>query len=234
MNTIHPTAVIGSSVQLGDDNVVGPFVVIGGNTRIGSGNWIGAHAVLGAPPEVRSLPHESAWIESSSPGLDVGDANVIREGVNIHGGWKAATSVGNNTFVMNQSYIAHDSVLGDDVTLASHVALAGHVRVDRGANLGLGAVVHQGTSVGAYAMVGMASVVRRDVPPFSLCFGSPAKVQRANTVGLERAGFGREVIAWVSNWLDSGAKVDDETLDRVPPRLEAFVRAYAGSVARLA
>jgi UDP-N-acetylglucosamine acyltransferase len=38
-------------------------------------------------------------------------------------------------------------------------------------------------------MVGMGSVVTRDVPPFSKAFGNPARVRGANVVGMERSGF---------------------------------------------
>ena len=34
-----------------------------------------------------------------------------------------------------------------------------------------------GLSIGAYAMVGMGSVVTRDVPPHGLVFGNPARLR---------------------------------------------------------
>ncbi|WP_232290263.1 hypothetical protein [Micromonospora sp. ATCC 39149] len=35
-NRIHPTAVVGADVELGDDNVVGPYSVVVGPCRIGN------------------------------------------------------------------------------------------------------------------------------------------------------------------------------------------------------
>jgi UDP-N-acetylglucosamine acyltransferase len=68
------------------------------------------------------------------------------------------------------------------------VLLAGHVRVGNAANLGLGASVHQGRYVGAGVMLGMSSVVTRDIPPFAKAYGSPARVVGANVVGMRRGG----------------------------------------------
>ena len=48
-------------------------------------------------------------------------------------------------------------------------------RIERGATLGAAAVIVCGHTVGMYAMVGAGAVVTRDVPPFALVFGNPAR-----------------------------------------------------------
>ena len=198
MNTIHATAIIGDGVELGEGNVIGPYAVLLGPLRLGDGNWIGAAASLGSPPEVRGAEHGAQWLEpGSGPGLVIGHRNTIREHVVVHQGWQAATTVGDDCFVMNKAYLAHDTVVGDRVTLASTVTVGGHVHVGDGANLGLGAVVHQRRVVAPGAMVGMGSVVTRDVPPFALAYGNPARVRGANAVGMSRSG------------------IDDDTLELV-------------------
>jgi UDP-N-acetylglucosamine acyltransferase len=95
---------------------------------------------------------------------------------------------------MNQVYVAHDCQLDDGVTAASSSLLAGNVRVNRGANIGLGAKVHQGLEIGTSSMIGMGAVVTRDVPAFAKSFGSPAKVQGVNLTGLSRLGFDQSTI----------------------------------------
>lgn len=47
--------------------------------------------------------------------------------------------------------------------------------IARGASLGAGAVILPGVTVGEYAMVGAGAVVTRDVPPFTLVTGNPAR-----------------------------------------------------------
>jgi UDP-3-O-[3-hydroxymyristoyl] glucosamine N-acyltransferase len=45
---VHPTAVIGRGVQLGERVAIGPYVVIGDGATIGAGVCLDAHAVVGA------------------------------------------------------------------------------------------------------------------------------------------------------------------------------------------
>lgn len=193
-NSIHPTAVISGDVTLGDNNVVGPYSVISGPARIGDNNFMGAFTVIGASPEIRSIDHLDP---TPTHGVILGSENVIREAVQIHGGWHNTTTVGDRAFIMNQCYIAHDCCLGNDVTLASSVLLAGHVTVESGANLGMGTTVHQRRIVGSGAVVGMGSVVSRDIPLLAKAYGNPARIHGANVIGIERAGGSSDFIAEV-------------------------------------
>jgi len=49
--------------------------------------------------------------------------------------------------------------------------------------------IHQFVKVGPHAMVGFASAVSQDVPPFMLVDGNPMKVRGINSVGLRRRDF---------------------------------------------
>lgn len=181
-NEIHPTAIIGDEVELGTGNTIGPFVVMTGRVRIGDGNWIGPHSVIGMPGEKRG------WEFREGAGTRIGDRCVIREYVAVHQGTEHETSVGDDCYLLSRSHVPHDAVLEEGVTLADSVQLAGYVWVGRGANIGLGAVVHQFRRIGAFAMVGMNAAVTADVPPGALVVGVPARLTRANHVGLTRAG----------------------------------------------
>jgi UDP-N-acetylglucosamine acyltransferase len=229
VNDIHPTAVVSGDVRMGVGNTVGPFVVITGPVEIGDDNWIGAGVVIGAPPEVRSWPHPTSEAPSTAGGVMIGDRNVLREYVQIHQGWKARTVIGDDAFIMNQCYIAHDCSLGNGVTLASSALLAGHVQLGDGVNLGLGTTVHQFRSVSRGAMVGMSSVVTRDLPPFAKAFGSPAKVRGANVIGMERSGVDRGLIASVAALYD-GTETDPSGI--VDDRLREEITAWLQEAAR--
>ena len=219
MNDIHPTAVVEGDVVLGTGTTVGPFAVLRGPLVIGDDTWIGAGAVIGAPPEVRSFAHPRSASDVAGGGVRIGSRTVVREGAQIHQGWKAVTTVGDDGFLMNQCYVAHDCVLGDGVTLASSVLLAGHVHVGDGANLGLGTSVHQTRSIGRGAMLGMGSVVTRDVPPFAKAWGSPARVRSANVVGMQRGGQDEEVVRLLAEAYESGTP--DLAALAADPRLAA-------------
>ena len=47
--------------------------------------------------------------------------------------------------------------------------------VKKGASIGANATIVCGNTIGEYAMVGSGSVVTRDVPPYALVVGNPAK-----------------------------------------------------------
>lgn len=223
MNDIHPTAIVGDGVRLGSSNTIGPFAVLTGDVRIGDDNWIGAGVVIGAHPEVRSVDHR----HGGGGGVSIGSRNVVREYAQIHSGWKSRTTIGDDAFIMNQVYIAHDGTIGDGVTMASSVLLAGHVTVGHSANLGLGAKVHQFRSVGAGTMVGMGAVVTRDLPPFAMVYGSPARVRGANCVGLERHEVEAAAIAAVHQAYVGGVVPDVENMD-LPDRIRrVFVTRVA-------
>lgn len=49
--------------------------------------------------------------------------------------------------------------------------------VKKGASIGANSTIICGISIGAYAMIGAGSVVTRDVPPFGLAYGNPARLK---------------------------------------------------------
>lgn len=178
-NRIHPTAVIGPEVELGTDNVIGAYAVLLGPATLGSGNWIGPHAVVGTPGESRGAEHPA----DDSPcgnGIHIGNGNVLREFSSIHQGLHDVTRVGDDCFVMAGGHLGHDVHLDDEVTIANAVMVGGHTWVGRRANLGLGAVVHQRSVVGAGAMIAMGAGVKAPIPPYATVAGSPARVSGVN------------------------------------------------------
>jgi serine acetyltransferase len=73
--------------------------------------------------------------------------------------------------------LTHDDVVEDFATLCAGVALGGSVRVRPRAYLGMNASVRESLTIGTDAVVGMGSVVLRDVPDEETWFGTPARVR---------------------------------------------------------
>lgn len=198
---VHQTAVVSSGAVLGKGVVVGPYavierdVVIGENTtigphavlypyvKLGTGNQVHAHAILGDLPQDISFSGEVTWVE-------IGDNNVIREHVTVHRSTHQdrPTRIGSNCFLMTQSHVGHDCQVGDGVILSNLATLAGHVQIGAKAILGGLVPVHQFVRIGSFAMVGGHTGLRKDVLPFSMVSGEPARHFRLNTIGLRRAG----------------------------------------------
>jgi UDP-N-acetylglucosamine acyltransferase len=200
---IDPTAIVPSSAALGPGVVVGPHCVVSpqavigagtvlenhvtimGSVRIGARNRIFPNAVIGADPQDVSY-------RGSDTRVEIGDDNIIREGVTINRASEkedGVTVVGSRNFLMAFCHVAHDCRIGDGVIIANGTLLGGHVRVHSHASLSGCVAVHHWATIGGHAFVAGLSRVLHDVPPFMLCEGSPARPRCVNVVALRRGGF---------------------------------------------
>ena len=195
MNKIHPTAIIGPEVVMGVGNVIEAYAVIQGRTQIGDSNWIGPHVVIGTPPESRQHHNPENNLTGEVTGkVLIGSKCVIHEHSAIQSPTEEITLIGDEVFLMHAVHVGHDCKVSNGVTIAPTSVLAGHVCVGKNATLGIGVVVHQFVKIGGLSMIGMNSTVVKDVKPFSLFVGSPARFVSLNEVGLIRAGFSLDSI----------------------------------------
>jgi UDP-N-acetylglucosamine acyltransferase len=187
---IGPFSVIGAGVTVGAGSWIGPHVVINGPTRIGTGNRIHQFASLGDAPQDKKYKGEPTRLE-------IGDRNVIREFVTVNRGTvhgDGVTRIGDDNLLMAYSHVAHDCRLGNQIVLSNVATLGGHVQIGDFAILGGLSAVHQFTQVGAYCFIANNAAVTRDVPPYVMAVGQPAKPHSINAVGLKRRGFSDEQI----------------------------------------
>ncbi len=189
--SVGPYAVIGPHVRVGAGTTIGPHCVIEGHTRIGSDNRIFQFASIGAAPQDKKYAGEPTRLE-------IGHGNTIREFVTINTGTvqdEGVTRLGDDNWIMAYVHIAHDCVLGNQITMANNATLAGHVEVGDWATVGGLTGVLQRMRIGAHTMVGFASHVGKDVPPFMVVDGNPLAVRAVNLVGLRRRDFSAERLA---------------------------------------
>ena len=209
MTQVHPTAIVDPKAELDASVVVGPYAVIGPSVRIGAGTTIGAHCVvegrttigrdnrvfqfasLGAAPQDKKYAGEPTE-------LVIGDRNTIREFCTFNLGTVqdgGVTRIGDDNWIMAYVHIAHDCQVGNQVTMANNATLAGHVEVGDWVTVGGLTGVLQRMRIGAHAMIGFASHVGKDVPPFMVVDGNPLAVRGVNLVGLRRRDFSAGRIA---------------------------------------
>ena len=187
---LHPSvqvgayAVIGGHVKVGPETVIGAHVVLDGLTEIGARNQIFPGAAIGLEPQDLKYVGEPTWVK-------IGDNNVIREYVTINRatGAEEATIIGHSNSLMAYVHVGHNCVIENNVIIANSVALAGHVHIESKARLSGVLGVHQFVHIGQHAMVGGMARIDRDIPPFMLVEGNPAKIRTLNLVGLKRAGY---------------------------------------------
>jgi UDP-N-acetylglucosamine acyltransferase len=179
---IGPYAVIGKNVTLKSGTQVGPHVVIDGWTTIGRDCKIYVGAVIGLEPQDMSFKGGRSYVQ-------VGDRNTIREYVTIHRGVEeeTATVIGDDNLIMANAHVAHNCRIGNKVIIVNYVGISGHVTIEDRAFISLSGI-HQFIRIGSIAMVGGGSKVVKDVPPYVMVDGHPARAIGLNVVGLRRAG----------------------------------------------
>jgi UDP-N-acetylglucosamine acyltransferase len=223
-NRIHPTAVLGPQVELGSGNVIGPFCVLQGPVVIGDDNYLASHVSIGGAAEVRGHRFEPSWEEPfDGNGVTIGSRNVFKEFVAVNGGWATQTELGDDGFFMGLAHLNHDVAVGDEVTVSGSAVVAGHVTIEDGANLGLGVTVHQRRTIGAGAMIGMQAAVTRDLPPYVVSAGVPARPLRLNTYRLTRLGVPDEAHAQLEAVLLRGSRDLADLPDPLRPAIEAWL-----------
>ncbi|RMD79244.1 MAG: acyl-ACP--UDP-N-acetylglucosamine O-acyltransferase [Gammaproteobacteria bacterium] len=248
---IHPRAIVDPAARLAEGVEVGPYAIIGPEVEIGPGTRVGAHAVISGPtrigrdnriypfasigddPQDKKYGGEPTWLE-------IGDRNVIREYCTINRGTVqggGVTRLGDDNWIMAYVHIAHDCQVGSHTIFANNASLAGHVTVEDHVILGGFTLVHQFCSLGAHCFTAYGTGLSKDVPPYLMVSGHPARPHGLNLEGLRRRGFAPETVAALRRayriLYRSGLTVA-EALARLEPlgREHPEVRAFAEFVAR--
>jgi len=207
MVTIHPTAIVHSGAQLGENVVVGPYCIVNEHVKIGDASVLKSHVVvdghttLGRECEV--FPYACVGFKTQDLKFAggatfavIGDKTVLREFSTIHTGTKdgEVTRIGSGCLIMAYCHVAHGCELGNEIIMSNASQLAGEVKVGDRAIIGAMTGVHQFCRIGTMAMIGAISKIRQDCPPYMMTEGNEATaVIGPNVVGLQRRGFSQEV-----------------------------------------
>lgn len=209
MSLIHPTAIVDSKAQLDSDIEVGPYAIVGPDVKIGAGTVVQAHAYVSGHTTIGKKcdifpfacvgmkTQDLKFQEGDITYVEIGDHTVLREFSTVHLGTKVGevTKVGSRCLVMAYCHIAHGCDVGNDVIMSNAATLAGEVIVEDFAILGGMVGVHQFCRIGQHAMIGGATKVRQDCPPYMVTENTTSEVRvlGPNLVGLQRRGFSAEV-----------------------------------------
>ena len=228
-HSISPLAFIGEGVIVGKRVSIGPGAVILGPCVIEDDVFIGSGAHIGAPPEMTTEIQNSAWAgELSHAGVRICTRAVIREGAVVHQGSHRETTVGASSWILNRAYLAHDVVVGEHTTISAGVSIGGHCTIGDRVNIGMNATVHQRTFVSTGCMIGMSTPLTRDLPPFVKAYGSPARIQGVNAVGMQRLGIEPESISLLEDAYANVGLLLDAPLEKLQePLLSAVLQWQA-------
>ncbi len=216
---IAKSAIIGDKVLLGRKTEIGDYTVLKGSINIGQSCFIGSNCVIGGDPKIKNHSRELGKII-------IGNFSYIAENVCIDSSHEKSTVIGDNVYIMPHTYIGHDAKLSGNTIITAGCKLGGHVRIGESANLGLGVLIHQYCTIGPYSMIGMGSVVTKDIPPFSLAMGVPCRVTGINKIGLLRAKFTEEEIELIIKLFEEKADIKIKGRTRVSRNFEWYKNNY--------
>lgn len=84
--------------------------------------------------------------------------------------------VGNHVQIYAQVLVGHNSTLDDYSYAANNSCIGAHVHLKTGAYLGTNCSLIENVTIGEWGLVGIGSVVLKDVPDFAKVVGNPARV----------------------------------------------------------
>lgn len=162
---IHPLADV-QSQKIGSNTKLWQFVVALPMAQIGADCNICSHV----------------FIEND---VVIGNNVTIKNGVQLWDGLRVA----DNVFIGPNVTFTNDKLPRSK----QHPEQFPKISIGKNASIGGGAIILPNIRIGEYAMVGAGAVVTKDVPPYAVVVGNPAKVIRYLEVGHENSPLPTEV-----------------------------------------
>ena len=156
------------------DTYIHPTAIIGPNVEIGNGVYIGAYSCIGLAPE---YPGEVDAHDFNYPHVTIiRDGVTIREHVTIHAGVYTSTYIGIGAYIMSHAHVGHDAIIQHYCVLHTACVIGGHSFVGAHSRIGLNASVHQNTVISRGTMIGAQAFVKQHVDQeYTIHAGVPAK-----------------------------------------------------------
>lgn len=180
---IHPLArieegvIIGPLCRVGAHTVIAAQTVLYSDVRIGENCIIDSGCVLGA--QGFSFERDSDGYAVDFPhvgGVLVGNDVRIGTRCSVDRGTLEDTIIEDGVRVDNHSQISHNCSIGARSVLCGSVVLSGSVTIGHDAWISPNVVIRNQVSIGPHAVVGLGSVVMKDVGPDENVLGNPARL----------------------------------------------------------
>lgn len=163
---VHPLAAVDDGVQIGKGTRIWHFSHVLKNSKIGADCVIGQNASIG-------------------PNVTIGDRCKLQNNVSVYPGVTLEDGV----------FCGPSCVFTNVMTPRAEIERKNEflpTLVKRGATIGANATIVCGTTLGEYCFIAAGAVVTRDVPPFALMAGVPAR--RIGWVGHSGERLGKDLV----------------------------------------
>lgn len=116
---------------------------------------------------------------SIARGTAIGDGTVVMAGVSVN----PSCIIGRHCILNTNASLDHDSCMSDFSSIAPGATTGGGCRIGEFSAVGIGAVMIHNITIGAHAIIGAGATVLKDIDPFSVAYGTPAKIIRTRNPG---------------------------------------------------
>lgn len=146
---VHPTAVVDEDVRVGENSKIWHFCHVSRGARLGRECSLGQNVFIGE-------------------GVPLGDRVKVQNNVSIYSG----AEIGSDVFIGPSVVFTNVKRPRAPINQKSRYAVTS---VGHGATLGANSTIVCGVTIGEFAFVAAGSVVTKDVAPFALVQGNPAR-----------------------------------------------------------
>ena len=199
---IHPTAQIAQGAQIADDVQIGPFCRISKDAILKSGVILEPHVTLKGRVTLGEQTHLHAFVEigNGTATITIQERCTVREFTKIgtHPADDKTIHISSGCFIMGYVEIRSGVEVGQNCIITNSVLLSKDSRCEEKVIVGAKASLDEQCVIGRGTMVGGASAVKNDIPPYCLVEGYPhAAIRGLNLVGMRRNFEDRESITEV-------------------------------------
>jgi len=148
---VHPTSIIDDNVTIGDNSKIWHFTHVLSGTTIGINCSFGQNCVIG-------------------PKVIVGNGVKVQNNISIYEGVEIEDDV----------FLGPSMVFTNVINPRSFIVRKEEFKktlLKKGCSVGANATIVCGLTIGQYALIGAGSVVTKDVLPYEMIYGNPAKHQ---------------------------------------------------------
>ena len=199
---IHPTAVVSEKARIGHDVYIGPYsyiadceigdgtiidghVYIYDRTRIGGGVIIHAGVVIGAEAVGFERNEMGEWVKFPQiSGVIIEDNVEVGANSVICRGSLSDTLIGEGTKLDNLVRIGHGVRIGKHCIIITGAFICGSVKIGDHTWIGPLTCIRENICVGNQVLVGMGSIVQKDIGDNLVVSGSPARPISKNSTFL--------------------------------------------------
>jgi len=115
-----------------------------------------------------TLKHPTAVV---SRNVKLGYGVILMPGVII----SPDVTIGNHTQLYANSFVGHNTTIGSYCFVANNASVGGNITVEDGVHIGSNSSIIERITLGKWSLVGLGSVVLKDVEPFTTVVGNPAR-----------------------------------------------------------